>query len=90
MRDQMRKLLEFPKYIPELKMAAEDLIHLVDPPPEIHLTMGALFLLLEEPDKYIEVCNIFPRIILSFPTFNSVKRTIVQNTDRLIKIIKLV
>lgn len=53
----MRRLLEFPKYIPELKRAAEDLIHLVDPPPEIHLTMGALFLLLEEPDKYIEVLS---------------------------------
>ncbi|XP_053406230.1 uncharacterized protein LOC123565993 [Mercenaria mercenaria] len=54
LREQLKKLLEFPKYIPELRRAAADLIHLVDPPPEVHLTMGALYLLLEEPDKYIE------------------------------------
>ncbi|KAH3841261.1 hypothetical protein DPMN_114720 [Dreissena polymorpha] len=56
LRNQLKKLLEFPKYIPELRHAGDDLLFVGDPPPEVHITMGALLLLLEEPDKAIEVC----------------------------------
>jgi len=55
LRNQLRRLLVFPQYIPELRHAGDELIYMNDPPPEVHITMGALFLLLEEPDRAIEV-----------------------------------
>lgn len=55
LRNQVRQLLVFPQYVPELRRAGDELIYMNDPPPEVHITMGALFLLLEEPDRAIEV-----------------------------------
>lgn len=55
LRNQIRRLLVFPSYIPELRRAGDELIYMADPPPEVHITMGALFLLLDEPDRAIEV-----------------------------------
>ncbi|XP_052792690.1 uncharacterized protein LOC128226730 isoform X1 [Mya arenaria] len=53
-RKQLKLLLQFPKYVPELRHAGDELIYVHDPQPEVHITMGALFLLLEEPDRAIE------------------------------------
>jgi len=53
---KLKQLLNFTKFIPELRRAGDELMYMDDPPPEVHITMGALFLLLEEPDRAIEVC----------------------------------
>lgn len=54
LRKQLKRLLECQKDVPTLREAASEIVQIVDPPPEIHLTIGALFLLVEEPEKYIE------------------------------------
>lgn len=56
---KLKQLLNFTKFIPELRRAGDELMYMEDPPPEVHITMGALFLLLEEPDRAIEVCVCF-------------------------------
>ncbi|XP_060608177.1 uncharacterized protein LOC132760255 [Ruditapes philippinarum] len=54
LRKQLNMLIELTKHIPELQRAAADLVQIEEPSPEVHITMGALFLLLEEPDKYLD------------------------------------
>lgn len=53
----MKRLLVFPTYVPELRRAGDELIYVTDPSPEVHITMGALCLLLELPDRAIEVAD---------------------------------
>ena len=54
-RKQLILLNSFRKYVPSLRDAAKELIQMPHPPPEVHITMAALFLLLDEPEKSLEV-----------------------------------
>ena len=54
-RKQLILLNSFRKYIPSLRDAAKELVHMPHPPPEVHITIAALFLLLDEPEKNLEV-----------------------------------
>ena len=54
-RKQLILLNSFRKYVPSLRDAAKELIQMPHPPPEVHITIAALFLLLDEPEKSLEV-----------------------------------
>lgn len=54
-RKQLILLNSFRKYIPSLRDAAKELLQMPHPPPEVHITIAALFLLLDEPEKNLEV-----------------------------------
>lgn len=53
-RKQLKLLRDFRKYVPSLRDASKELLQMPHPPPEVHITMAAVFLLLDEPETNLE------------------------------------